>query len=123
MLEGLKRSQRRKLVRFGKLARRGARMRRLLRPIIEDKTLLKLPQVFDVISKRRLQKSPPKGWTPPQRHGRASFETRTIAQLRRSPSLLDDKSFMAKLPNQTVSLLRAFITMGRRIARMGDRSG
>jgi hypothetical protein len=59
MFEGMTPIQRRKLHRFAKLAARGARTRRLLRPIIGDAALVHFPAVVAEMDRRRLLKFRP----------------------------------------------------------------
>ena len=121
MYEGLDRVQRRKLARFVVLARKGARARVLLRPIIGEPVLMKHPVVVEAMMAIRLRKAPPNGWKPQGRKGTLSREDRLKRQFMRSPRLLDDKGFMEQFSDKAVSLLRTFITMGKRVRALTAR--
>jgi hypothetical protein len=123
--EGLKKGELRRLRRFKRLAaKEGTRMRALIRPILESAEICKNPDVHKELADRRAAKLPRKGWKPPTPALKVPPLLKALNRIRKrlaaEPYRGDARqaAMLAKLPSNELSLLRAFLTMGKRIGAM-----
>jgi hypothetical protein len=107
---------RRKLARFERLALRGARMRRLKRAVVPHEVCL------NAMAERARIATPKKGWQP-WRAGKRKLSSVERARRILSRSIfvndsIPQRELLNRLPAVEVSLIRFFVTMGKRISRM-----